>query len=411
MAIRAPLRCISDAIARAGRRIYTFTENLLLGPEGNGRASTDPIMEVVAQSPREALTFIKVVMLFGAITGFVISAPCAAYLSLYWSACSCNKPLQWWVAVLTALQVPQLPVRYLFFCHVSSCPTDRRSILNTSTRSSSSSITCPSFLWLGTAEGFSSASRIVVSMVRLAATFVCFWLSLPPAAAAAAAAAEAGAAAAGLWRRGASPEDIQALPLITYEDKLKQYQQQQQQQQELQQQQQRGETQAQSQRRRRRPQQQQQQQLESETEEEPSQALPLVLLLLLLLLLLQGGSRSYLLWLRDLSIGVLFQRSSSRAEMRPRVSRRVYRHLANEKQQLSTLSSLDSDRRSRAKAANLRRPFYSGSCSSNSCSTCCYYCCSQQQQQVQLLFLQQQQQHVLLQLLQQHSFVLRGRLG
>ncbi|KAL8273247.1 hypothetical protein Esti_002863 [Eimeria stiedai] len=69
-------------------------------------------------------------------------------------------------------------------------------------------------------------------MVRLAVTFVCFWVSLPPAAAAAAAAAEAGAAAGGLWRRGASPEEIRALPLLKYKDKLKQYQQQQQQQQQ-----------------------------------------------------------------------------------------------------------------------------------------------------------------------------------
>ncbi|OEH75247.1 zinc finger (c3hc4 ring finger) domain-containing protein [Cyclospora cayetanensis] len=128
---------MSDAVGRVGRRVYSAIEAVLLGPEGNPTASRDPIMEVVTQSPQEALTFIKVVMLFGAVSGFIISAPCAAYLSLYWSACSCNKPLQWWVAVFTALQVPQLPVRYLFFCHLSSCPRDRRSILNTVQRMTS----------------------------------------------------------------------------------------------------------------------------------------------------------------------------------------------------------------------------------------------------------------------------------
>ncbi|XP_026190518.1 uncharacterized protein LOC34619477 [Cyclospora cayetanensis] len=189
-------------------------EAVLLGPEGNPTASRDPIMEVVTQSPQEALTFIK------------------------------------WVAVFTALQVPQLPVRYLFFCHLSSCPRDRRSILNTVQRMTSGlgwrcskALSILSYGWfiLGVVWIFNSQScseapglwritvtAIVVSMVRLAATFVCFWISLPPAATAAAAEAAGGAAAAGsLWRRGASLEEIQALPLVTYADKLQQHQEQQ----------------------------------------------------------------------------------------------------------------------------------------------------------------------------------------
>lgn len=248
MAGLAVFRRLRGAVGREGRKVYAWIESALLGPEDNVRVSTDPIMEVVNQNPLEALLFIKVVMLFGAITGFVVSAPCAVYLSLHWTACNCDRPLQWWVTVFTALQVPQLPVRYLFFCHLRSCPRDRRSIVNTVRRMTlgvgwrvSKCLSIFSYgwfilgaVWLANSNACHqvpglwrlTVTALVVSIIRLAATFVCFYVSFP---AAPAAAGDAAAAAGGsLWRRGATAEEIQALPIVTYETKLLEMQQQQQ---------------------------------------------------------------------------------------------------------------------------------------------------------------------------------------
>ncbi|CDJ60686.1 zinc finger (C3HC4 RING finger) protein, putative [Eimeria maxima] len=225
--------------------VHTRLEEALLGPEVPQNPTRDAIMEVVDQSPQDALVFIKIVMLFGTISGVLISAPTVAYLYLNWSHCDCNKALQWWNTIFTALQIPQLPVRYLFFCHLCTCGGERREIVDMVYEDSIGNRTMESHRQI--------VSAISVSLLRLVATFVSFWISLPPSdegrGAAAAAAAVAAARAAPIttrWRRGAYPHEIDALPTMKYKEKLEQIldqqryneRQQQRQQQRLQQKQQ-----------------------------------------------------------------------------------------------------------------------------------------------------------------------------
>ncbi|PFH37204.1 zinc finger, C3HC4 type (RING finger) domain-containing protein [Besnoitia besnoiti] len=233
MACLVFLRSSVDAVCRTVRATAESLSGLLLGTEEDAVMNRDPIMEVVSQNPQEAIRFIKLVMLFGATTGVLVSVPCIIYLVLYWDECKCNKPLQWWVLVFSALQVSQVPVRYLFFFHLHAAPDNRLAIINTTrTLTGGRGWKCSKFVsilsygWfiLGVVWVFNThecaeapglwkltVSAIVISMLRLVTTFVCFWISFPPNA--------GGVQNTDRLRRAATPEQIAKLPLLTYAEK------------------------------------------------------------------------------------------------------------------------------------------------------------------------------------------------
>lgn len=85
----------------------------------------DPLLGVVLAHPREAVWFIKVVTLFGGVSGLVVSIPCGIFLSMYWIPCGfCNRPLRYWILVQCMLQLLQAPMRLAFFFKV--CKQSRR---------------------------------------------------------------------------------------------------------------------------------------------------------------------------------------------------------------------------------------------------------------------------------------------
>ncbi|CBZ54639.1 hypothetical protein NCLIV_050670 [Neospora caninum Liverpool] len=233
MAGLALFRSTADTLRRAARSTADSVNNILLGTEEDAVVNRDPIMEVVAQNPQEAIRFIKLVMLFGATTGVLVSVPCVVYLILYWDECRCNKPLQWWVLVFSALQVSQVPVRYLFFFHLHATRDNRASIINTTrTLTGGRGWKCSKFVsilsygwfilgvvWVFNAHECSEApglwkltvSAIVVSVLRLVTTFVCFWISFPPNA--------GGLQTSDRFVGAATPEQIAKLPLLSYAQK------------------------------------------------------------------------------------------------------------------------------------------------------------------------------------------------
>ncbi|KEP63939.1 UNVERIFIED_CONTAM: zinc finger, C3HC4 type (RING finger) domain-containing protein [Hammondia hammondi] len=197
MAGLALLRSTTDTLRRAARYTADSVNNILLGTEQDAVVNRDPIMEVVAQNPQEAIRFIK------------------------------------WVLVFSALQVSQVPVRYLFFFHLHGTRDNRASIINTTrTLTGGRGWKCSKFVsilsygwfilgvvWVFNAQECSEApglwkltvSAIVVSMLRLVTTFVCFWISFPPNA--------GGVQSADGFVGAATPEQISKLPLLTYAEK------------------------------------------------------------------------------------------------------------------------------------------------------------------------------------------------
>ncbi|EPR60273.1 zinc finger, C3HC4 type (RING finger) domain-containing protein [Toxoplasma gondii TgCatPRC2] len=197
MAGLALLRSTTDTLRRAARYTADSVNNILLGTEQDAVVNRDPIMEVVAQNPQEAIRFIK------------------------------------WVLVFSALQVSQVPVRYLFFFHLHGTRDNRASIINTTrTLTGGRGWKCSKFVsilsygwfilgvvWVFNAQECSEApglwkltvSAIVVSMLRLVTTFVCFWISFPPNA--------GGLQSADRFVGAATPEQISKLPLLTYAEK------------------------------------------------------------------------------------------------------------------------------------------------------------------------------------------------
>lgn len=83
----------------------------------------DPLLNVVQSHPQEALWFVKVVTLFGGISGVLVSVLCVIFLSMYWTPCgSCNRPLRYWILVQSILQLLQSPMRLAFYRRVHRAP-------------------------------------------------------------------------------------------------------------------------------------------------------------------------------------------------------------------------------------------------------------------------------------------------
>lgn len=94
-------------------------------PQTNHASREDPLVNVVQLHPQETLWFVKVVTLFGGISGVLVSIPCAIFLSMYWTPCGyCNRPLRYWILVQCMLQLFQSPVRLGFYLRICKAPTN-----------------------------------------------------------------------------------------------------------------------------------------------------------------------------------------------------------------------------------------------------------------------------------------------
>jgi len=82
--------------------------------EGNA-ASDDPLVDIVRRDPYAARRFIRTVMVFSGCGSAIVCAACGVFLFLYWGRCgACDRPLRWWILIHTALQLAQVPVRFVF---------------------------------------------------------------------------------------------------------------------------------------------------------------------------------------------------------------------------------------------------------------------------------------------------------
>lgn len=76
----------------------------------------DPLIDIANRYPEAAARFLKVVMLVGALSAFLVSIPCGIFLSRNWAACQlCSRPLHIWLLVYCMLQLLQAPLRLVFF--------------------------------------------------------------------------------------------------------------------------------------------------------------------------------------------------------------------------------------------------------------------------------------------------------
>jgi len=79
----------------------------------------DPLLSMVQSHPTEAVWFVKIVTLFGVVSGIVVSLPCSFFLSMYWTPCGlCNRPLRYWILIHCLLQLFQLPMRLTFYLRI-----------------------------------------------------------------------------------------------------------------------------------------------------------------------------------------------------------------------------------------------------------------------------------------------------
>jgi len=170
---------------------------------GDAIESHDPLLEVVRQYPEEAAWFMKVVMLFGSLSGILISIPCGVFLSCHWEPCGlCNRPLRCWVLVHCLLQVLQAPVRLIFFtqlCHVQRQNGDIQECVRMLTLSqawkASKTVSIVTYGWfiLGVVWLLNSThcnpcpgvyhlslAAILTAMLRLLVTLGVFYHSFPP---------------------------------------------------------------------------------------------------------------------------------------------------------------------------------------------------------------------------------------
>ncbi|CAD7974175.1 unnamed protein product [Amoebophrya sp. A120] len=168
-------------------------------------AAADPLVDIVHQFPNQAVWFIKIAMIFGSVTGVLVSVPCTAFLLLYWSRCSeCNRPLHYWILIHTCLLVFQTPVRVVFCYSImaeeraGSDPGRLEQLVRrlTSARAwkMSKLISIATYLWfvLGLVWVLNSShcpqcpglyrlviAVILTAIIRLLVTLVCFYQCFP----------------------------------------------------------------------------------------------------------------------------------------------------------------------------------------------------------------------------------------
>lgn len=197
---------------------------------GNREENPDPLLDVVQQYPEEAAWFIKVVMFFGSVSGVLISIPCGAFLSMYWTPCGyCNRPLRYWVFVHCVLQLLQAPVRLVFFLRL--CQIQRlngniqecvRQLTHSSAWRTSKVVSIVTYGWfiLGVVWLLNSSfckpcpglyrlslAVIFTAVARLLMTLIVFYHSFPP---------RFQGAQQPQKPQGASQELIDSMPLVEY---------------------------------------------------------------------------------------------------------------------------------------------------------------------------------------------------
>ncbi|CAE8644168.1 unnamed protein product, partial [Polarella glacialis] len=83
--------------------------------DGEGGGSEDPLVDVVRRDSHAASRFITAVMIISGVGSLIVCAACLLYLHFFWTSCGrCNRPVRWWLLVLTVLQALQIPVRVVF---------------------------------------------------------------------------------------------------------------------------------------------------------------------------------------------------------------------------------------------------------------------------------------------------------
>mmetsp|Transcript_61218 Transcript_61218/g.132527 ORF Transcript_61218/g.132527 Transcript_61218/m.132527 type:complete len:292 (-) Transcript_61218:177-1052(-) len=211
------------------RRLQAFFDGT-----ANVADAPDPLLDVVQQYPDEAAWFIKVVMLFGSISGVIISIPCGTFLSMYWSPCGyCNRPLRYWVFVHCVLQLLQAPVRLVFFLRL--CAIQRRNgniqecvrqLTHSSAWRTSKVVSIVTYGWfiLGVVWLLNSTTCkpcpglyrlslavIFTAVARLLMTLIVFYHSFPP---------RFQGGVTSPKPKGATQEVIESMPMVVYNPKV-----------------------------------------------------------------------------------------------------------------------------------------------------------------------------------------------
>lgn len=76
----------------------------------------EPFIYMAYHHPQATAHFVEVSMLFGIVSGGVVSTAVAAFLALEWSSCAeCDRPLRWWLLVHLGLQSVQTVARAIIY--------------------------------------------------------------------------------------------------------------------------------------------------------------------------------------------------------------------------------------------------------------------------------------------------------
>jgi hypothetical protein len=214
---------------RAGLRALRARVGSYFDDGADGAQIADPLLDVVQQYPEEAAWFIKAVMLFGGLSGAVVSIPCGVFLFMYWTPCEqCNRPLRMWVLIHCVLQLMQAPVRLVFFMRLRQIQQRNgdlqecvRQLTQSSAWRTSKSVSILTYGWfiLGVVWLLNSTTckpcpglyRLTLAVIstavaRLAMTLVIFYHSFP--------ARQQGEGPP--KPRGATQDIIDTMPLVKY---------------------------------------------------------------------------------------------------------------------------------------------------------------------------------------------------
>eukprot|EP00916_Digyalum_oweni_P005912 GHVL01010233.1.p1 GENE.GHVL01010233.1~~GHVL01010233.1.p1 ORF type:complete len:266 (+),score=21.93 GHVL01010233.1:117-914(+) len=213
----------------AYRKLSRSVDEFFNGTDEAAAVSTDPLLDFAMRSPDELVSFLKVILFFGALSEGLVSIPSMCFVVQYWaSAATCNRPLRHWVLVHCILQLMQIPVRILFFTKLSTFRQNGQSVISCFRRMTSSGawkttkwLSLATYAWFimgvvwvlntDNCPQIPGLKRLSIAMIccavaRLLTTLVCFHRSFngrfsqqsPPAA------------------RGVETSTIQMIPLVKY---------------------------------------------------------------------------------------------------------------------------------------------------------------------------------------------------